>query len=158
MVTRLSADARKMVLTSAAEEARRRGDRRLGTDHILLGLLHDPDSSVAQALGMDLESARAASDALDRAAMAAVGVNVAHLGDPLPSTHGRRLPPLTSGARAVLKRAIDETRQAKTQGIETRHFLLALLARERPDPAAELLQALGVDRSDVRNRLEGSQE
>ncbi len=41
MITRLSVDARKMVLTSAAEEARRRGDRRLGTDHLLHGLLHD---------------------------------------------------------------------------------------------------------------------
>ena len=156
MVTRLSADARKMVLTSAAEEARRRGDRRLGTDHLLLGLLHDADSSVAQALGIDLESARTASDALDRAALTAVGVNVAHLGDPPQPVYARRLPPLTSGARAVLKSTIEETRHAKTQRIETRHFLLALLARERPDPAAELLQALGVDPSQVRNRLEAS--
>lgn len=156
MVTRLSADARKMVLTSAAEEARRRGDRRLGTDHLLLGLLHDAGSSVAQALGVDLESARAASDALDRAALAAVGVNVVHFGDPPQLVYARRLPPLTSGARAVLKSTIEETRHAKTQRIETRHFLLALLARERPDPAAELLQALGVDPSQVRNRLEAS--
>jgi len=158
MVTRLSADARKMVLTSAAEEARRRGDRRLGTDHLLLGLLHDADSSVAQALGIDLESARTASDALDRAALTAVGVNVAHLGDPPQPVYARRLPPLTSGARAVLKRTIDETRHAKTPRIETRHFLLALLARGCPDPAAELLRALGVDRVQVRKRLEGSKE
>jgi ATP-dependent Clp protease ATP-binding subunit ClpA len=156
MITRLSADARKMVLTSAAEEARRRGDRRLGTDHLLLGLLHDADSSVAQALGIDLESARAASDALDRAALTAVGVNVTYLGDPPQPVYARRLPPLTSGARAVLKRTIDETRHARTPRIETRHFLLALLARECPDPAAQLLVALGVDRLQVRNRLEGS--
>jgi ATP-dependent Clp protease ATP-binding subunit ClpA len=158
MVTRLSADARKMVLTSAAEEARRRGDRRLGTDHLLLGLMHDADSSVAQALGIDLAAARAAADALDQVALAAVGVNVAHLGDPPQPVYARRLPPLTSGARAVLKRTIDQTRQARTHRIETRHFLLALLARERPDPAAELLAALGVDRSQVRNRLDGSSE
>jgi hypothetical protein len=37
MVIRLRADARKMLLTSATEEASRRGDRRLGTDHLLLG-------------------------------------------------------------------------------------------------------------------------
>jgi ATP-dependent Clp protease ATP-binding subunit ClpA len=156
MVTRLSVDARKAVLTSAAQEARRRGDRRLGTDHLLLGLLHDADSSVAQVLGIDLESARAASDALDRAALVAVGVNVAHLGDPPQPVYARRLPPLTSGARAVLKSTIDQTRHAQSKRIETRHLLLALLARERPDPAAELLQALGVDRSQVRNRLEGT--
>lgn len=34
-----------------------------------------------------------------------------------------------------------------------KHVLLALLSRERPDPAAELFHALGVDRTDVRNRL-----
>ena len=107
MVTRLSTDARKMVLTSAAEEARRRGDRRLGTDHLLLGLLHDPHSRVAQALGVDLDSARAASDALDRAALAAVGVNVAHLGRKCPRPMWVHVGSLvtTSGAREILQNA-----------------------------------------------------
>jgi ATP-dependent Clp protease ATP-binding subunit ClpA len=154
MITRLSADARKIVLTSAAEEARRRGDRRLGTDHLLLGLLHDRDSSVARALGIELEATRDASDALDRAALAAVGIQVDSVGDRPGPVYARRLLPLTSGARAVIKRAVDETRKAKTQRIEARDFLVALLERERPDPAAELLAALNVDRSQVRNRLE----
>jgi ATP-dependent Clp protease ATP-binding subunit ClpA len=153
MVTRLSADARKIVLTSAAEEARRRGDRRLGTDHLLLGLLHDQDSPVAAALGIDLESARTALDALDRAALSAVGVNVDHLAQLPRPVHARRLLPLTSGARAVIKRTVEETHRTKSRRIETRQFLLALLERERPDPAAELLQALKVDRSQVRSRL-----
>ena len=153
MVIRLSADARKMLLTSAAGEARRRGDRRLGTDHLLLGLLHDAGSPAARALGVSLEAARAASDDLDLAALAAVGILVNHVDrapEPLPA---RRLPPLTSGARAVMKRAIDEARPARTGRIETRHFLLALLSRERPDPAADLLHALGVDSHAVRDRL-----
>ena len=155
MVTRLSPDA-KMVLTTAAQEARRRGDRRLGTDHLLLALLHDSDSSVGRALGVDLEAARTASDSLDQAALAAVGVSVAHLGSPPRSTFARRLLPLTSGARAVLTDAVEQTHRAKTPRIETRHFLLALLARDCPDPAAELIAALGVDRSQVRSRLKGS--
>jgi len=155
MVTRLSTDARRMVLTSAAEEARRRGDRRLGTDHLLLGLLHDADSPVAQALGIDLESARTAADTLDREALAAVGVNVAHLGESPNRVFARRLLPLTSGARSVLKQTLLETRTSRTKNIETRHFLLALLDRERPDPAAELLDSLGVDRLQVRSRLQG---
>lgn len=156
MIRRLSADARKMVLTSAAQEARRRGDRRLGTDHLLLGLLHDADSGVTRALGVDLETARTASDSLDRAALLAVGVSAANLGDPSPSVFARRLLPLTSGARAVIKAAVEQTRRAKAPHIETRDFLLALLDRDHPDPAAELLAAMGVDRSQVRNRLEGS--
>jgi len=154
MVRRLSEDARRLVLGSAAEEARRRGDRRLGTDHLLLGLLRDPAGEPARALGVDLESARAADDALDRAALAAIGIDAAGLTlatDTAPS--GRR--PLTSGARAVFKRAIGQARPARTGRIETRHFLLALLDCERPDPAAELLQALGVDPSAVRGRLAG---
>jgi len=158
MITRLSVDARKVVLTSAAEEARRRGDRRLGTDHLLLGLLHDASSTVAKALRTDLESARDAADALDRAALAAVGVEFAHLGDPTQPVFSRRLLPLTSGARAVIKTALEETRRAGSKRIEARQFLLALLDRQRPDPAAELLQALGVDPSQVRDRLEGRKE
>jgi ATP-dependent Clp protease ATP-binding subunit ClpA len=156
MIRRLSTDARKAVLTSSAQEARRRGDRRLGTDHLLLGLLHDADSTVTRSLGISLETARSASESLDRAALESVGVHVAHLGDPPPATFARRLLPLTSGARAVLRQAVEQARRARTPHIETRDFLLALLDCDRPDPAAELLSALGVDRSEVRERLEGS--
>lgn len=157
MVIRLSADARKVVLTSAAQEARRRGDRRLGTDHLLLGLLHDPGSGVARAVGVDLDAARAALDTLDQAALAAVGVGVTvgSLADPAPPhSRARRLLPLTSGARAVLKRTVEQTRQGGTARIESRQFLLALLDRESPDPAAELLTTLGADRAQIRHRLE----
>ncbi len=158
MPKRLSVDARKLVLTSATEEARRRGDRRLGTDHLLLGLLHDRDSQAAKALGVSLAEARAASDALDVAALAAVGIQIETLGERPPALFGRRLPPLTSGARAVFKRAIDEARPFKSGRIDTTHFLLALLSLQRPDPAAELLGALGVDPAEVRKRLGGPAE
>jgi ATP-dependent Clp protease ATP-binding subunit ClpA len=158
MPKRLSADARKLVLTSATGEARRRGDRRLGTDHLLLGLLHDEDSRAAQALGVSLADARAASDALDLAALAAVGIQADALSGGPPAQFGRRLPPLTSGARAVFKRALDEARPVKTGRIDTAHFLLALLSLQRPDPAAELLGTLGVDPAAVRKRLAGPAE
>jgi ATP-dependent Clp protease ATP-binding subunit ClpA len=156
MPKRLSADARKLVLTSATEEARRRGDRRLGTDHLLLGLLHEADSPAAKALGVSLADARAASEALDAAALAAVGIEIQALGEGPPVSFGRRLPPLTSGARAVFKRAIDQARPSGSGRIDTTHFLLALLSLLRPDPAAELLDALGVDPAAVRKRLGGT--
>src|SRR5260221_9395240 len=117
MPKRLSVDARKLVLTSATEEARRRGDRRLGTDHLLLGLLHDEDSAAAQALGVSLADARAASDALDRAALAAVGVQVKTLGEGPPASFGRRFPPPTSGPLAVFPRAIDHARPFTRAGL-----------------------------------------
>ena len=93
MPKRLSGDVWKLVLTSAAKEARRRGDRRLGTDHLLLGLLHDEDSRAARALGVSLADARAASDALDVAALAAVGIEIQDPGERSPAPFGRRLPP-----------------------------------------------------------------
>ncbi|MFZ0171968.1 MAG: Clp protease N-terminal domain-containing protein [Acidimicrobiales bacterium] len=158
MTKRLRIDVRKLVLTSATEEARRRGDRRLGTDHLLLGLLHDEDSQAAHALRVSLAAARAASEALDVAALSAVGVEVESLGEGGASKPGRRLLPLTSGARGVLKRAIDEASPLKSGRIESGHFLLALLALERPDPAAELLHALGVDPAVVRDRLAESSQ
>jgi ATP-dependent Clp protease ATP-binding subunit ClpA len=158
MPKRLSADARKLVLTSATEEARRRGDRRLGTDHLLLGLLRDENSQAAKALGVSLADARAASDALDLAALAAVGIQADALSGGPSAPFGRRLPPLTSGARAVFKRAIDEARPVKTGRIGTAHFLLALLSLQPPDPAAELLGALGADPAAVRKRLGGPAE
>jgi ATP-dependent Clp protease ATP-binding subunit ClpA len=159
MLMRLSEDPRKAVLIAAADEARRRGDRRLGTAHLLLGLLRDPASEVARALGIDLTTARAAEAALDGAALAAVGLGV----DPLPPASdeaqpGRRVPPLSSGARRVLKRAIDEARPTKTGKIQARHFLLALLECAPPDPVAELLAALRVEVAAVRARLSAGVE
>jgi hypothetical protein len=53
----------------------------------------------------------------------------------------------------VVKRVIDEAFPFKSGRIETRRFLLALLSLEQPDPAAELLHALGVDPVAVRSRL-----
>jgi len=48
----------------ASEEARRRGDRRYGTDHILLALFEEP--SIEALLGVSLQQARLALESLDR--------------------------------------------------------------------------------------------
>jgi ATP-dependent Clp protease ATP-binding subunit ClpA len=152
---RFGADGGAAVVRHALEEARQRGERRLGTDHLLLGLLHDPSSSAARALGVDLEAARAAWDALDLAALAAIGLDVGglRLGSLPPS---RKRPPLTSAARAVLLRAVQEAARTKRRRPAAAHVLLALLACEPPDPAAALLAQLGVDRALVRERLSGT--
>src|SRR5215472_10054975 len=67
------------VVRRALEQARNRGDRRLGTEHLLLGVIGDPQSDVARGLGVDLESAHAALDALDRAALASIGLEIGGL-------------------------------------------------------------------------------
>src|SRR6202044_4252463 len=56
----------------AGEEARRRGDRRTGTDHLLLALLEDP--SIEIVLGVNLQQARQALESLDHEALGALGM------------------------------------------------------------------------------------
>ncbi|ADP81678.1 Clp protease N-terminal domain-containing protein [Pseudofrankia inefficax] len=64
------------VIGSAVAEARLRGDRRIGTEHLLLGVLRHPDTAAARALAVDLADARAALGALDREALAVLGIDV----------------------------------------------------------------------------------
>ena len=89
MGTRLSADARRLILTWAAEEAGRRGDRRIGTDHLLLGILHESTSDAAEALGVDLASARAADERLDRAVSRPRSVSISAAVRSPRARHGR---------------------------------------------------------------------
>ncbi|WP_125610650.1 Clp protease N-terminal domain-containing protein [Specibacter cremeus] len=148
MFDRLSPAARD-VITAGTDEAYRCGDRRLGTDHLLLGLFHDP--ATAALIGVDLQRARAESGALDRQALAAIGVNLGASEPAAPARAGRHAP-LTSGVRAVIPRALDLAAAEAARRVEPRHLLLALLERAEPDPAAVLLAALGLDRAGLRAR------
>jgi Clp amino terminal domain, pathogenicity island component len=143
----------KPLLELAREEADLRGDRRIGTDHLLLALLHDASAPPARALGVSLGEGRAALDSLDRAALASLGI---HLDGPLapPPVRGNRRLPFNSAARAALGAAKHEAdHERKGRRIEPRHLLLALLAARHPDPAADLLTALGLTAPAVRSRL-----
>jgi ATP-dependent Clp protease ATP-binding subunit ClpA len=143
-----------VVVKAALDEARLRGDRRLGTEHLVLGLLSAPDSAPARALGVDLPAARAALQSLDKAALASIGIEVGDFPPVSARPLGKR-PPLTSAARAALSTAVRATTM-KTRGLAPRHLLLTLLASRSPDPAADLLVELGVDGSTVRQRLEAA--
>jgi len=146
----------------AREEARRRGDRKVGTEHLVLGLLSEP--GLAQALGCDLQTAREALDAIDRDALAALGIGATFNAPPIPIDEQAKRPakptlkavlhdrlPMTPAA----KRALEETYKEKRHGhyVRPQQALLTVLALEPPDPAAELMAALGVDRAAVRQRL-----
>ena len=153
MFERFAGSTREAVRVSA-EEASRRGDRRIGTDHLLLGLLHDSDS--AGALGVSLDAARTKADVLDRKALESIGID---LGGYLPQPRLRarfRAQSFTSGAREVITRTLVLTTGEKARRITPRHLALALLERQQPDPAAELLTELGVDRDDAQRRLAGA--
>jgi hypothetical protein len=149
----------------AREEARRRGDRRVGTEHLVLGLLREPD--LAQVLGCDLGAARDALDAMDRDALVAVGIDRALDAPPVPTREptlagGRpsfkavladRLP-MTPVAKRVLEQSgKDRRRRGAEDRWSLRAVLAALLSLTPADPGAALLNALGVDRSVVSERL-----
>ena len=132
----------------ARNEAIRRGDRTIGTEHLVLALLIDPASPAATALGCDLDSARRALDALDRQALAAIGVPAGITAGPVAVRAAGRLR-LTPAAKAVVT-GIRDARKNPEAGLGI--LLNALLDLPRPDPAAELLAALGVDARAARDR------
>lgn len=139
------------VYLDANAEALRRGDRRVGTEHLVLAVLSDPDSPAARALGTDLATAREALAALDRQALAAIGLSLPP-GQPVLAGNEKDRVKLTPAARAVFTglRA-----HAAGRRLGVHHVLLGLLRLRAPDPAAVLLDRLGVDRPAVRRRLEG---
>jgi Clp amino terminal domain, pathogenicity island component len=144
----------------ASEEARHRGDRRTGTDHVLLGLLEDP--SIEVVLGVSLQQAREALESLDQEALGALGIGVGADAPPLPMRAVPKKPTIravmardrlrmTPAAKKVLEDAVKPVRR-QTQ-VTAQQVLAQILTLQPPDPAAVLLGALGVDSSEVRRRL-----
>ena len=152
------------IYLQASEEARRRGDRRTGTDHILLALFEDP--SVEAVLGVSLPQARQALDSLDREALAALGLGSGADAPALPMRAVPKKPRIrdvakkdrfrmTPAAKKVLEEAYKPKGHRKLQ-VTGREVLAQILALQPPDPAAVLLGALGVDRAAARQRLGAS--
>jgi ATP-dependent Clp protease ATP-binding subunit ClpA len=123
----------------AKDEACRRGDRRISTEHLLIGLLHDP--SIAATVGADPDDARRIADGLDRDALAAIGIDISAFGS-LERAQGAARLPFTPGAKAVLARTVAH---ARTRHIQSSHLLDALLECRPPDPASEILTRLRDD-------------
>ncbi|MGW4471096.1 Clp protease N-terminal domain-containing protein [Nonomuraea sp. NPDC004354] len=150
MFERFTAGAQAAVVAHAPAEARRRGDRRIGTEHLLLGVLHEAEA--AQALGADVESARSALAVLDDAALAAIGVDARGVERAMISAPSKRMP-FTSGAKAALSRALVVARRSRARRVTAVHLLVGLLDGDRTDPASDVLTELGVDRLTARARL-----
>jgi ATP-dependent Clp protease ATP-binding subunit ClpA len=135
------------------EEAQRRGDRRVGTDHLLLGVLRDADT--AALVGVSIDEARASADALDRKALVAIGIDIGDFRPTVAPRAGIRTQ-FTSSARSTLQRTLVHTTAERSRRITPKHLLLALAEREQPDAAATLLSELQVDTAELRSRLSGS--
>ena len=145
----------------AGEEARRRGDRRAGTDHILLALLEEP--SIEAVLGVSLQQARQALDSLDHEALGTLGLGSGADAPPLPMRAVPKKPTIrdimqkdrlrmTPAAKKVLEEASKPNRRSLQ--ITGQQVLAQILTLQPPDPAAVLLGALGVNTPEVRRRLD----
>jgi ATP-dependent Clp protease ATP-binding subunit ClpA len=141
----------RAAVEDARLEAERRGDRRIGSEHLLIALLQD--DGLAAVAGVDAGTARDTADRIDCSALAAIGLTLGEFHPSTPGAIGRRVPFMTAGAKAVIRRALTEAAAEKAHTITSRHMLLAVLDRAEPDPAASLLAELSIDRAALRERL-----
>ena len=125
-------DRAKHVVIAAQDEARRRRHSEVGTEHLLLGFLHEPQCLAVKAI----ESFDVSSDAL----LSAVE---AQLGAPGSDVPGHI--PFSRSAKKVRNLALREALRLGHNYIGTEHMLLALLRDERSG-GAQVLQSFGVSR------------
>src|SRR6185437_13573382 len=124
MFERFTSRARHVVVL-AQEEARRLRHNYIGTEHLLLGLLGEPDGVAGRVLagfGMSLEATRREVTAIVSA------------GTTAPSGHI----PFTPRAKKVLELSLREALQLQHHYIGTEHILLGLI-REGEGVAAQIL-------------------
>lgn len=132
-------DRARRVVVLAQEEARNLNHNYIGTEHILLGLIHEGEGVAAQALeamGISLESVREQVE------------EIIGQGTEAPSGHI----PFTPRAKKVLEYSLHEALQLGHNYIGTEHILLGLI-REGDGVAAQVLTNLGADLPSVRQQV-----
>jgi ATP-dependent Clp protease ATP-binding subunit ClpC len=132
-------DRARRVVVLAQEEARILNHNYIGTEHLLLGLIHEGEGVAAkalEALGISLESVRQQVE------------EIIGRGKDAPSGHI----PFTPRAKKVLEFSLREATQLGHNYIGTEHILLGLL-REGDGVAAQVLVRLGADLNRVRQQV-----
>src|SRR6266513_2991788 len=132
-------DRARRVVVLAQEEARMLNHNYIGTEHILLGLIHEGEGVAAKALeslGISLEAVRQQVE------------EIIGQGQQAPSGHI----PFTPRAKKVLELSLREALQLGHNYIGTEHILLGLI-REGEGVAAQVLQKLGADLNRVRQTV-----
>jgi ATP-dependent Clp protease ATP-binding subunit ClpC len=133
-------DRARLVVVRAQEEARRLDHDYVGTEHLLLGLIHESVGGMAaralESLGIGLETVRQRVE------------EVTDRGEQAPS--GRIL--FTPQAKKVLELALLESIQLGHHYIGTEHILLGLI-REGDGVAAQVLSGLGADLDGAREQV-----
>jgi ATP-dependent Clp protease ATP-binding subunit ClpC len=132
-------DRARRVVVLAQEEARMLNHNYIGTEHILLGLIHEGEGVAAKALeslGISLEAVRQQVE------------EIIGQGQQAPSGHI----PFTPRAKKVLELSLRESLQLGHNYIGTEHILLGLI-REGEGVAAQVLVKLGADLNRVRQQV-----
>lgn len=123
----------------AQEEAQRFGDGYVSTEHLLLGLLREPDSMASRALialGTNLPTVQREMEKLL----------------PVGETRPSQDMTLTPRAKRVIDLAYDEARNLNNNYIGTEHILLGLV-REEEGLARQVLNKLGVELDRARREV-----
>ena len=132
-------DRARRVVVLAQEEARMLNHNYIGTEHILLGLIHEGEGVAAkslESLGISLEGVRSQVEEI--------------IGQGQQAPSGRI--PFTPRAKKVLELSLREALQLGHNYIGTEHILLGLI-REGDGVAAQVLVKLGADLNRVRQQV-----
>jgi len=132
-------DRARRVVVLAQEEAKMLNHNYIGTEHILLGLIHEGEGVAAKAL----ESLGVSLDAVRERVQDIIGQ-----GQQQPTGHI----PFTPRAKKVLELSLREALQLGHNYIGTEHILLGLI-REGEGVAAQVLVQLGADLNKVRQQV-----
>jgi ATP-dependent Clp protease ATP-binding subunit ClpC len=132
-------DRARRVVVWAQEEARTLDHSYIGTEHILLGLVHEGEgvaTRTLESLGIGLETVRQqVEDVIGR-------------GKHAPSGHI----PFTPRAKKVLELSLRESVEFGHRYVGTEHILLGLI-REGEGVAAQVLTRLGADLDRTRDEV-----
>src|SRR5205809_2261304 len=132
-------DRARRVVVLAQEEARMLNHNYIGTEHILLGLIHEAEGVAAKALesqDISLEAVRSQVE------------EIIGQGQAAPTGYI----PFTRRAKKVLELSLREPPQLGHNYIGTEHILLGLI-REGEGVAAQVLVKLGADLNKVRAQV-----
>jgi len=133
-------DGAKKSVYYAKKEALRCGHPSLRTEHILLGLLKDPDNTgcaVLRECGMDLRAIRA------KLSLRMIAGGASPPTDEIP---------FSVSARRVLRYSANEAKSMNHRYVGTEHLLLGLI-RERSGLASDVLHEMGMNLLMIKRRI-----
>lgn len=150
MVQRFEQDVRAAVLRASQRGCDARFDSRLGTEHLLLGVVA-AGTGGADLVGLSRDDLRRGLEELDHLALRAVGVAVPLESLPEPIQRRKRRIRFTFGAKQCLKKSLEIAIEMGHGLIAVEHLVAALASGDNRDPAVRLLNHLGVNPAELEN-------